>query len=362
MKIAIVGCGMIADAHVKEIRKIEDTEIVAVCDQEPLMAEQLADRYDIPKYFSNFSELVKKCNPDVVHILTPPSTHFPLGRAALEAGCHVLMEKPFTVNYDEAKALIDRAKELNRKITVNHFHNFSPPSLRLRELVSSGALGDVLHMEGFYSYGMKSPVAQALVNDKYSWIHQLPGKIVQNNIDHLICKFVEFIPDDRPVVWAHAKRISREARQVNHSHIHDELRVMITGENVSAYATFSSNINPFQHSLTVYGSRGTVHIDYESRSIMKAATSGLPGPFGKLVAPFHAGKECFREGAKNVFKFAKSDFHFYAGTNMLFKKFHQCISHGTEAPIPYKNILKITFIMDEIFRQINTRLQLRTAV
>src|SRR5450759_3112346 len=97
MKIAIVGCGMIADSHANEIRKITDTELVAVCDKEPLMAAQLADRYDIPMHFTDFDELLTQCHPDIVHILTPPATHYALGISALEAGCHVLMEKPFTV-------------------------------------------------------------------------------------------------------------------------------------------------------------------------------------------------------------------------------------------------------------------------
>lgn len=355
-KIAIIGCGMIADAHVNEIRKIKDTAVVAVCDKEQLMAAQLAERYGIPHHFESFEQLVEKCHPDVVHILTPPATHLSLGIAAMNMGCHVLMEKPFTVTAEEALQLIETAQALDRKVVVNHFHNFSPPAIRLRQMVSRGVLGDILHLEGFYSYSTNSPVASALFNDKKSWLHRLPGKLLHNNIDHLIGKFVEFLPDTKIEVKAHARRVSEGVRRIEHSHIHDELRALICGASVSAYATFSSNIEPFQQSMTVYGTKRSVCIDYESRAFVTLPSSSLPGPFGKLFIPFMAGKGYLTEGIKNLINFGKSEYHFYAGANNLFKQFYRCIREGTNVPIPYANIIKTTLIMDKIFKQINDSL------
>ena len=356
LKIAIVGCGMIADAHVSEIKKIEEAEVIAVCDKELLMAAQLADRFDIPSRFSDFDQMLAKCQPDVVHILTPPSSHFALGISALEAGCHVLIEKPFTVTLDEAQDLINKAMELNKKIIVNHFHNFSPASQRLKEMVSRGELGEVIHLEGFYSYNLKSTVTDALIKNRHSWIHKLPGNVIHNNIDHLIGKFTEFIPDSQPEVWARAKQISENVKQVHQSRIYDELRVVISGKNVSAYATISSNINPFQHKMEIYGTKRTVTIDYESRSLVSVPTSSLPGPFGKLAIPFKIGRRYRKEGFKNLINFAKSDYHFYAGSNTLFNQFYQSIINDTNVPIPYSDIIKNTWIREEVLKQIDTKL------
>lgn len=353
MKVAIVGCGMIADVHVTEIRKVPETELVGVCDKEPLMASQLADRHDIPMFFTDFDELLRKCRPDVVHILTPPATHCALGIAALEAGCHVLMEKPFTVTEEEAKLLIDKAASLNRKIIVNHFHNFSPPHERLKKMVSTGKLGEVLHMEGIYSYNLESPIAGALLNNQNSWFHKLPGNLFLNNIDHLIGKFIEFIPDEQPAVFATAKQYSEKVKRVKHSTVHDELRVMISGERVSAFAIFSANIKPSQHEMKVFGTKGTVSINYESRTLVNKSYSSLPGPFGKLALPFKTGKRYYTQGFKNLFNFAKSDFHYYAGANNLFNQFYSCIRNNANPPIPGSSILKNTWIIDEIFKQSN---------
>src|ERR1700690_2795312 len=109
LKVAIVGCGKIADSHVSEIRRIEGCEIVAVCDREPLMARQLCERFPIKRYFTDLTELLDEARPDVVHITTPPESHFHLAKLCLEQGTHFYVEKPFTLYADEAQRLFEIA-------------------------------------------------------------------------------------------------------------------------------------------------------------------------------------------------------------------------------------------------------------
>ena len=97
LKVAIVGCGKIADAHASQIERIKGCEIVGVCDREPLMARQLYERFPVKRYFSDLGELLGEAKPDVVHITTPPKSHFDLAKLCLEWGCHVYVEKPFTL-------------------------------------------------------------------------------------------------------------------------------------------------------------------------------------------------------------------------------------------------------------------------
>ena len=103
LKVAIVGCGKIADAHAAQIQRIEGCEIVGVCDREPLMARQLYERFPVKRYFTDLAELVSEARPDVVHITTPPESHFDIARFCLEQGCHVYVEKPFTLDAEEAR-------------------------------------------------------------------------------------------------------------------------------------------------------------------------------------------------------------------------------------------------------------------
>ena len=89
IKVGLIGCGRIADAHTEQIERIPGADIIAVCDQEELMAKQLHERFNIKNYFSNAHEFIETARPDVVHITTPPQSHFELGKMCLEAGCHV---------------------------------------------------------------------------------------------------------------------------------------------------------------------------------------------------------------------------------------------------------------------------------
>src|SRR5271169_631942 len=106
LKVAIIGCGKIADRHAEQIRLVPDCEIVGVCDNEELMAKQLQERLGVPAYFTDVRDLLDKAKPDVAHITTQPQSHYPLGKICLEAGCNVYIEKPFTVELAQAEELI----------------------------------------------------------------------------------------------------------------------------------------------------------------------------------------------------------------------------------------------------------------
>src|SRR6185437_7937236 len=97
LRVALVGCGKVADQHVAAIHRIPNCEVVSVCDCEPLMAKQIAQRFSIGEWYSDLKEMLHAVSPDVVHITTPPRSHYSLAKQCLESGSHVYLEKPFTV-------------------------------------------------------------------------------------------------------------------------------------------------------------------------------------------------------------------------------------------------------------------------
>src|SRR5690349_5274394 len=151
LKVAIVGCGKIADSHAAQIGRITGSQIVGVCDREPLMARQLAERFPIARWTSDLGELLATARPDVVHVTTPPASHLDVARACLAAGCHVYVEKPFAIDANQTEALIALATENGRKLTVGHDDQFSHVARRLRALVQDGYLGGrPIHIESVY--------------------------------------------------------------------------------------------------------------------------------------------------------------------------------------------------------------------
>ncbi len=83
LKVGIVGCGKIADSHASQIKRIEGCEIVGVCDREPLMAQQLYERFPIRAYYRDVTELLAQAQPDLVHITTPPQSHYDIAKTCL---------------------------------------------------------------------------------------------------------------------------------------------------------------------------------------------------------------------------------------------------------------------------------------
>ena len=120
MKIAIVGCGDIARAHLRFIVKESRHSIVGLCDADVAKAEALAKTIGIQKVHRTLVELLELQKPDVVHVLTPPQSHAPLAMSAMRAGCHVLVEKPITTKGADARHLIDFAQSKGLTLMVGH--------------------------------------------------------------------------------------------------------------------------------------------------------------------------------------------------------------------------------------------------
>lgn len=354
LKVAIVGCGKIADGHVEEIGKLPGrARVVAACDREALMAEQMAARYRIPAFYDRFEELLERERPDVVHITTPPRSHKPLALQALEAGCHVYLEKPFALDGAEAAAILDRAAALGRKVTVGWASRFDPPAEALRGLIDEGVLGEVVHVESFYGYDFSGPFGTALMADRTHWVHHLPGRLLQNIIDHMLNKLIEHLPDDMPVVRAFGYVLRPQRFGDERDDLVDELRVSLQGARQSGSGTFSSHIRPVGQFVRVYGTKNVAHVDYVARTVVLESSPKLPSAIGRLVPAFEQAVAYAREAARNVRRFIASDFHYFAGLRRQLELFYDSILGDGAPPITARDILRVTRVMDEIFRQLD---------
>lgn len=354
LTVAIVGCGRFSDEHVKEIRKTDMASVVAACDREPLLAEQLAERYHIPHHYSSLEEMFRDIKPDIVHIITPPKTHLQIGSYACELGSHIYVEKPFTVNYPEALQLIDIANRHNRKVTVGHIYHFDPAARQMRALVSTGLLGEPVHVEAIMSYDLETEFGRAFQYDSKHWIYDLPGGLFQNVISHLVEKVLEFLPDESPSVEVHAF-LRNPALRKEESRILDELRVMLAGKEVTAQLTFSSNFKPAHSFLRIYGTKNTMEVDFNSQAVILRKGKQLPTGVGRIMTSLNIARQYQKAGFRNINRFLRSDFHFFAGMNCLLRAFYSCVLNNTEPPIPYDDILRTTRIMDLIFERLPQR-------
>jgi predicted dehydrogenase len=354
IRVGIIGCGKVADKHVSQILRVRDCEIVGVCDQEELMAGQLAERFGIRQRFSDAQDLLRTCRPDVVHITTPPQSHYKLAKECLDAGSHIYVEKPFTLTSQEAEELIDNALKGGRKVTVGNETQFMPVARDMRRLIQEGYLGGApVLMESFYCYDFSDErYAKALLGDKSHWIRRLPGGLLQNIISHGIGKIAEYLQDENVTVLARGFT-SRFLERIGETGMIDELRVMILDSHqTTAYFTFSSQISPALHQFRVLGPKNSLIADHEHQTLIRLPKQTYRSYLNQFVPPFEDAKQHFANGCRNIGRFLRNEFHAESGIHFLIRAFYQSIIRDTPLPIPYRDILLTSRIMDEIFSQI----------
>ena len=355
LKVALIGCGKIADAHASQIRRIAGCEIVGVCDKEPLMARQLYERFPVKAHFSDVTELLARARPHVVHVTTPPESHYELARLCLERGCHVYVEKPFTLHADEAAALIALANDKALKLTAGHDDQFSHVTRRMRSLVQRGYLGGrPVHMESTYCYDLGDGYARALLSDRHHWIRRLPGKLLHNIISHGVARIAEFLSGDRPEVIAHGFASPR-LTTMGETEIADELRVMIDDGGTTAYFTFSSQMRPAIHQFRIYGPKNGLLLDQDHETLIKVRGARFKSYGEKFIPPVALAEQYLGNLITNVKTFVARDFHMKSGMKYLIESFYESIAHGAAVPIPYREILLTGRIMDAIFEQVGAQ-------
>ena len=148
-RIAIIGTGGIANAHMRAYLEIPEVEIVAGVDIIPGKAREYLDRYGLTKVpdFEDTEEMLKVIKPDAVSVCTYNSAHKICTLQALAAGCHVLLEKPMSITLDEAKEMVRAEKQAGKILTIGFQPRFDANSKKVKEIVQSGALGDVYYIQ-----------------------------------------------------------------------------------------------------------------------------------------------------------------------------------------------------------------------
>jgi len=353
LRVAIVGCGKIADAHAEQIRRIKGCDIVAVCDREALMARQLAERFKVERSFDNLGRLLEESKPDVVHITTPPQSHFEIARQCLEGGCHVYVEKPFTLDAREAEELVRLAERRGLRLTVGHDAQFSPATRRMRELIREGYLGDaVVHMESYYGYDLgDAAYAGAFLRDTDHWVRRLPGGLLQNVISHGVARIAEFVKGENPRVMAHGF-VSPLLRGLG-GDVLDELRVVIVDDDhTTACFTFSSRMRPLLNQFRIFGSKNGLLLDEQQQTVVKLRGGAFKSYAERFLPPVIFASQYLANAARNVRLFLANDFHMESGKKELIAAFYRSIVEGTPAPIPSSQILLTARLMDSIFEQV----------
>lgn len=340
---ALIGCGQIADAHLQELSRIPTASVAAVCDVHMDLARQAAARFGVPWVFDNVERMLAETRPDVVHITTPPHTHRPLALGCLDAGAHVYVEKPFTVDTAQAEEVMHAAETRGLRVCLGHDQLFDPAWQECRSRVAAGEVGEIVHVDALQGYDLDGPFGRVLHDDTSHWVHRLPGGLFQNVMSHALARILDLIPDEPVDVSARWFPASRSAG------FPTELRVLLFGARSTAALTFSSRARPTRRVTRVFGSRCTLEVDLDSRTVTVDRSGSWPGPLGKVELVWRRFAQARRHLTAGLVRLGRSDLHYFEGMHVLFEHFYRSIAADAEMPVPHADALRTTRVMDAVF-------------
>jgi predicted dehydrogenase len=147
LRVAVVGAGYWGPNLVRNFRASPDWELVAVCDLDRDRAARVVGERSTTEIETSLQDLLARPDVDAVAVATPAGTHATIALAALDAGKHVLVEKPLASTHFDARRMVERADELGLVLMCDHTYCYTPPVQHLRRLIHSGELGDVLFVD-----------------------------------------------------------------------------------------------------------------------------------------------------------------------------------------------------------------------
>lgn len=149
MRVGVIGCGVQGRVHLEAYRALEGVEIAAVCDLDPARAQAAARDYAAGRWETDAIELLAGGDLDLVSICTMPDTHCAIARAALQAGAHVVCEKPVALDAGEAAAMVETAAAARRLLTIGLNMRYMAAAGWLHRYVAEGGIGELTHIHAW---------------------------------------------------------------------------------------------------------------------------------------------------------------------------------------------------------------------
>lgn len=320
-RVGVVGAGYVASHHLRALRDLPFVEIVGICDTDQKRAVEMATKFGIRGVFKNL-EHMRLAEPEVIHVLTPPASHCDLTLKALDMGCHVFVEKPMADTVAECDAMIARAKEKGRVLSVNHSARFDPVVLEAAELVKSGICGDILAVQ-FIRSSDYPPYAGGPLPAPYSQ-GSYPFRDLGVHGLYLLELFLGPIRK-LSVTWAGSGR--------NPLLKLDEWRAQAWTDTGTGYMFLSWNNQPLQNELLIQGTKANIQVDCFLQTCRVSKT--LPGPkqIGFVInGALNAARQLW-DVPMNMVRFARGSLKPSPGIYRGVQDFYYALSAGEPAPV-----------------------------
>ncbi|MBA3392939.1 MAG: NAD-dependent epimerase/dehydratase family protein [Deltaproteobacteria bacterium] len=319
-RAGMVGAGSICEFHVAAVKKLQaaseaTVDLVGIADLDAERAFTNAEKWGT-QAFADLDALVA-AGANVIHVLTPPSTHAKVAMAALERGCHVIIEKPVAEDPEDATKIEQLAKQKGLTVTVNHALLYVPQITRALDSVKAGALGqivsvDILHGAEYPSYE-GGPLPPWYRDAGY------PFRDLGVHCLDLIQELLGPIED----VDADWRSLGGDPNLA-----FDEWRAMVRCTRGLAQFQLTWNTKPMQSQLIIHGTKGILRVDLSAMFHGKQASRPLPKVFERLVNAFADSLQPLIGGF-----FARKEIDSHEGLRELVADFYRRLAAGEPPPV-----------------------------
>lgn len=339
MKAALIGTGQIARQHINCLKSLHGVELAAVCDLSPAIAEATAERNGIQHWFTDHRAMLEKTRPDVVHITTPPTSHFALARDSLDAGAHVIVEKPATTTFDELETLVRHAGDAGCHLMEDYNYIFNRAPQEILKRIASGQFGRVTHVEVLICLDILGPSGFADPNAPHPAL-TLAGGAIADFLPHLASLAHAFIGRhlDAQTVWTKRKDSPLPF---------DEFHALVNAERGTASLGFSASSQPDAFWLRVYGERmqATANL-FETRLTFDGPRS-VPKPLRPFFSGLEEGKTIRRAALSTLLRKFKGP-GAYEGLWELLSRTYQALIDGSQLPVTATDVLEVNRLVEAL--------------
>lgn len=329
LRAAIVGAGQMAQQHAQAIGRLNSATVDAVVDPDPSALEAMRRIQPRAIGFASFEDLLRSRPVDVVHICTPPQSHEHLTERALDAGCHVYVEKPFVETYAAATRLAKLADRKGLKICAGHQLLFEPPTRRALELLP--ALGELTHVESYFSFrAMKhSANGRAPLRDDLQLLDVLPHPV------YLLLDFLERAAE------GDTRLVSVEIGPRGTVH------ALVRRGSLTATLVVTLDGRPVENYLRLVGTNGSIHADYVRSTVQRNLGPGASG-IDKLLSPYRLSWQLLTGTTAAMGKRFLKRQRSYPGLAEIFGAFYESITENGASPVTRANLIETVAICEQI--------------
>jgi len=340
-RAGMVGAGTICEFHVAAVKALPDVELVGVTDLDAQKAEAAAERWGT-KALPSLDALIA-AGANVIHVLTPPSAHAAVALAALDRGCHVLIEKPVAESVEDAQKIARRASEKGLVASVNHSLLYDPQVRRALDHVRSGALGQVVSVDILrgseyppYEGGLLPP-----------WYRQAgyPFRDIGVHCLYLLQELLGPIEE----VDAEWRSLGGDPNLA-----FDEWRALVRCKRGLGQFQLSWNVRPMQSQIIIHGTRGVLRVDLFAMFHGKRSTTPLPKAAERLLNAFTDSIQPLIDVPVGVWKFVRKEVQSYQGIRNLVAEFYRRLAAGQPPPVSVEDAAEVVRWVEKVARAAET--------